>query len=93
MRPVLITLTVLSLAAPALAAEVPAPPTRAKPIAEDQARCQRYQPQPAARAPDADGLMKPTDAPPARLERAVNRRINGCVVPYIVRYVPENRDR
>ena len=85
MRSVLIVLAIAGLAAPAFAAA----PTeadkqaRAKQIAEFQARCQ-YQAQRAVQQDQHQGPMKLTEAPPARMERAVNRRIYGCAVPVIV---------
>ena len=91
MRPILVVLALAGLAAPAFAAQPSV--LQARPPADEQARCQRYQPQPAAEAPRAKGAMKLTEAPPARMERAVNRRIDGCAVPVIVRYDVEKRDR
>ena len=85
MRSVLVVLAIASLAAPAFAA---APndadkQLRARQIAEFQARCQ-IQLQPAVNRGAPGGPMKLTEAPPARMERAVNRRIFGCPVPVIV---------
>lgn len=85
MRSVLVILAIASLAAPAFAA---APneadkPLRARQIAEFQARCQ-IQPQPAVNRGGPGGPLNLTEAPPARMERAVNRRIFGCPVPVIV---------
>ena len=95
MRQLLVALAIAGLAAPAFAAEpdMTRAQIKAKRAAEAQARCQRYQAQPAAQPPGANGLMKPTESPPARIERAVNRRIDGCVVPVIIRQDAETRDR
>lgn len=91
MRPALIVLAIASLAAPAIAAE---PATgvqqaRLKP-SEAEAGC-RYQPQQAVQRGKSNGAIKLADAPPARLERAVNRTIDGCPVPVIVRHDVEKK--
>ena len=86
MRSILTALMLAGLAAPAFAAE-PTPvarQTHAQQIAEFQARC-AYQAQRAGQTDRPKGLIRPTDAPPARMELAVNRRIYGCPVPVIVR--------
>ncbi len=90
MKRLLIAVTIAGIAAPAFAAE-PAPTPKqlqARKQAEVIERCQ-YRAQRAGgadqMAPDGKrGLVKLTDAPPARMERAVNRTINGCPVPVFV---------
>jgi hypothetical protein len=93
MRTILTVLVLAAFAAPAFAAEpaMTLQQLRAKRAAE-AARCQ-YQAQPVGEAPRVKGPMKLTQAPPARMERAVNRRINGCPVPVIVRHDVEKPDR
>ncbi|MDB5469270.1 MAG: hypothetical protein JWR84_830 [Caulobacter sp.] len=92
MRRLLIAVAIAAIAAPAFAAA----PTetdkqaRAKQIAEFQAHCQ-YQAQQAVQRGQPTGPMRLTDAPPARMERAVNRRIYGCPAPVIVRYDVEKK--
>ena len=93
MRQILVALTLVGLAVPAAAAEPPLQQQRAKRSLEAAARCQKYQPQPTAEARRFNGPMKLTQAPPARMERAVNRRFNGCVVPVIVRHDVEKTER
>ncbi|RYF94807.1 MAG: hypothetical protein EON95_04010 [Caulobacteraceae bacterium] len=92
MRQILVALTLVGLAVPAAAAEPPLQQQRAKRSLE-AARCQKHQPQPTAEARRFNGPMKLTQAPPARMERAVNRRFNGCVVPVIVRHDVEKTER
>lgn len=86
MRSILTVLMIAGLTGPAFAAE-PTPAqkqTRAQQIAEFTARC-AYQAEQAVKRDAPKGPMRLTEAPPARMERAVNRRINGCPVPVIVR--------
>lgn len=85
MRSVLILLAITSLAAPAFAAapDDASKQLRAKQIAEFQARC-RLQPQLAVNRGTPSPPTRLTEAPPARMERAVNRLIFGCPVPVIV---------
>lgn len=90
MRRLLIAAAIVGLAAPAFAAE-PAPTAkdaRAKQRAEYIARCQYVAERAGVPAQPGlkgqGGLMKPTEAPRARMELAVNRRIYGCPVPVLV---------
>ena len=84
MRQMLTVLALIGFAAPALAAEPkPAPKAETKPVAETPASCE-YRPQQAILRGQQNRPMPLTEAPRARMERAVNRRINGCVVPVIV---------
>lgn len=95
MRQVLVFLAAAGLAAPAFAAE-PEPAreqeARARAAAEALARCQ-YRPEQAVnRHVPHVAPKRLAEAPPARMERAVNRTIGGCPVPVIVRHDVE-RDR
>jgi hypothetical protein len=84
MRQMLAALVIVGIAAPALAGEPkPAPKAEPKPVAEAPASCE-YRPQQAVLRGQQNRPMRLTEAPRARMERAVNRRINGCVVPVIV---------
>lgn len=91
MRQMLVALTLAGLAVPAFAAQPSV--LQARPTAEDQTRCKRYQAEPVAEPRPTNRPMKLAEAPPARMERAVNRRIDGCVVPVIIRHDVEKRDR
>lgn len=79
MRSVPVILAIAGLAAPEDADKR----LRARQIAEFQARCQ-IQLQPVVNRGAPGGPVKLTEAPPARMERAVNRRIFGCPVPILV---------
>ena len=84
MRQMLTVLALIGFAAPALAAEPkPVPKVETKQAVEARAACE-YRPQQAVLRGQQNRPMRLTEAPPARMERAVNRRINGCVVPVIV---------
>lgn len=86
MRSILTVLMIASLAGPAFAAEPTAAQkqARAQQIAEFQARC-AYQAERAVNRDVPKGPMRLTEAPRARMELGVNRRIYGCSVPVIVR--------
>lgn len=86
MRSILTVLMIAGLAAPAFAAEPTQAEkqTRAKQIAEFQARCQ-VQAERADQPAPPKGALRLTEAPPAKMEFAVNRRIYGCTVPVYVR--------
>ena len=97
MTRLVIAFAIAGLTAPAFAAEAPltAQQLQARKQAELVARCQ-YAVQPAGApdqsAPDGKrGMIKLSDAPPARMERAVNRTINGCPVPVYVGRVAERK--
>ncbi len=92
MRSILTVLIIAGFAAPAFAAEpdLTQQQGRAKWAAEAYARCQ-YQVERAARVEPPKGPIQLADAPAARMERAVNRRINGCPAPVIVRHDVEKK--
>lgn len=89
MRKLIVVLALLSVGAPALAAE-PTQQITAKKAAEVPVQCQ-YQAQQTVLRGQPVKPMRLTEAPPARLEWAVNRTVNGCPVPVIVRYDVEKK--
>jgi hypothetical protein len=93
MRTILAVLLVAGFGGPVVAAE-PAPgqkQSRAKEIAEYQARCQALIQRAEDTAKRKGQVWRPTDAPPARMELAVNRTLFGCLAPVIVRYDVEKK--
>jgi hypothetical protein len=93
MRHILVLLAVAGLAAPAFAAEpeqTREQQVRAK--AEALARCQ-YRPERAVNREIPIAPKRLAEAPPARMELAVNRTVGGCPVPVIVLHDVELRAR